>query len=291
MFNLLTGDVAATAAAATEGAKKSFFEILGEFKIGEISLSSILSAILTLVICFIIIKIITGIVTKTLAKSKKLDGTLRGFVTSAIKAVLWVIAAIIVANALGINTNSLVALVSIVGLALSLSVQNILSNLFSGLTLLITKPFAAGDFVEVGGKTGLVKTIGLFYTQLDTLDNIAVSIPNSDVTAAAVNNYSREELRRVDRTFTTSYECPTAEVKAAIEDAIAKDELILKDPAPFVRLIDYKGSTVEYVVRVWCKSADYWDVYFNLNENVRESFAAKGVKFSYEHVNVHIVEK
>ena len=289
MFTLLTEDVSA-AAVATE-AKKSFFETISAFKIGDISVSSLLSAILTLVICFIIIKIITAGVNKALGKSKKLDATLRGFVTSAIKAVLWVIALIIVANALGINTSSLVALVSVVGLALSLSVQNILSNLFSGLTLLITKPFAAGDFVEVGGKTGLVKTVGLFYTQLDTLDNIAVSIPNSDVTAASVLNYSREELRRVDRTFTTSYECPTAEVKAAIADAIAKDELILKDPAPFVRLIDYKGSTVEYVVRVWCKSADYWTVYFNLNENVRESFAAHGVKFSYEHVNVHIVEK
>ena len=289
MFTLLTEEVSA-AAVATE-AKKSFFETISAFKIGEISVSSLLSAILTLVICFIIIKIITAGVNKALGKSKKLDATLRGFVTSAIKAVLWVIALIIVANALGINTSSLVALVSVVGLALSLSVQNILSNLFSGLTLLITKPFAAGDFVEVGGKTGLVKTVGLFYTQLDTLDNVAVSIPNSDVTAASVLNYSREELRRVDRTFTTSYENTTEEVKAAIADAIAKDELILQDPAPFVRLIDYKGSTVEYVVRVWCKGPDYWTVYFNLNENVRESFAAHGVKFSYEHVNVHIVEK
>ena len=280
-----------SAATVANEAKKSFFETISAFKIGEISVSSLLSAILTLVICFIIIKIVTAGINKALGKSKKLDATLRGFVTSAIKAVLWVIALIIVANALGINTSSLVALVSVVGLALSLSVQNILSNLFSGLTLLITKPFAAGDFVEVGGKTGLVKTVGLFYTQLDTLDNIAVSIPNSDVTAAAVNNYSREELRRVDRTFTTSYECTTDEVKAAIADAISKDERILQDPAPFVRLIDYKGSTVEYVVRVWCKSADYWTVYFNLNENVRESFAKHGVKFSYEHVNVHIVEK
>ena len=258
MFTLLTEDVSA-AAVATE-AKKSFFETISAFKIGDISVSSLLSALLTLVICFIIIKIITAGVNKALGKSKKLDATLRGFVTSAIKAVLWVIALIIVANALGINTSSLVALVSVVGLALSLSVQNILSNLFSGLTLLITKPFAAGDFVEVGGKTGLVKTVGLFYTQLDTLDNIAVSIPNSDVTAASVLNYSREELRRVDRTFTTSYENTTEEVKAAIADAIAKDELILQDPAPFVRLIDYKGSTVEYVVRVWCKGPDYWTV-------------------------------
>ena len=357
-----------SAAAVAETTKQSFFDTIKAFQIGNISISGLLSALLILVVCAIIIKIITTIVGKALDKSKKIDNTLRGFVTSAIKAALWVIALIIVANALGIDTASLVAVVGIIGLALSLSVQNILSNLFSGLTLLITKPFAAGDFVEiagktgivktvglfytqlnsldniavsipnsdvtaasvnnysheelrrvdqyfcaaytedtdkvkaaileaagdfveVGGKTGIVKTIGLFYTQLDTLDNIAVSIPNSDVTAAAVNNYSREELRRVDRTFTTSYDCTTDEVKAAIADAIAKDELILQDPAPFVRLIDYKGSTVEYVVRVWCKSADYWTVYFNLNENVRESFAAHGVKFSYEHVNVHIVEK
>ena len=264
-------------------------EFLATLGIG--SASALLSAVVTLVICIIAIKLLMKVVDRVLNKSTKIDGTLKGFVRSAANILLWILAVIIVANALGINTSSLVALVSVVGLALSLSVQNILSNLFSGLTLLITKPFAAGDFVEVGGKTGLVKTIGLFYTQLDTLDNIAVSIPNSDVTAAAVNNYSREELRRVDRTFTTSYECSTDEVKAAIADAIAKDERILTDPAPFVRLIDYKGSTVEYVVRVWCKSADYWDVYFNLNENVRESFAAKGVKFSYEHVNVHIVEK
>ena len=291
MHILYTSDVAATAAAAAEGAKDSFFDTISQFKIGSISVSSFLSAILTLIICFIVIKIVNGIVDRTLNKSKRLDATLRGFVTSAIRAVLWVIALIIVANALGINTSSLIALVSVVGLALSLSVQNVLSNLFSGLTLLITKPFAAGDFVEVAGKTGLVKTVGLFYTQLNTLDNIAVSIPNSDVTGSAVNNYSREPLRRVDRTFTASYECPTEDVKAAIFDAIAKDELILSDPAPFVRLLEYKGSTVEYVVRVWCKGADYWTVYFNLNENVRESFAEKGVKFSYEHVNVHIVEK
>lgn len=283
-------DVGAAAATAAGNARNSIFDTLSQFKIGDISLSSILSAVLTLIICFVFIKIVTAVANKALNKTKKLDATLRGFVTSAIKAVLWIIALIIVANALGINTSSLVALVSVVGLALSLSVQNILSNLFSGLTLLVTKPFAAGDFVEVAGKSGLVKTVGLFYTQLDTLDNVAVSIPNSDVTASAVNNYSREELRRVDRTFTTSYECTTDEVKAAIADAIAMDARILNDPAPFVRLLDYKGSTVEYVVRVWCKGADYWDVYFDLNENVRESFAKHGVKFSYEHVNVHIVE-
>ena len=219
-----------TAVAATETAESSVFETLSQFKIGEISLSSLLAAILTFVICFIVIKIITAAVNRLLGKSKKLDATLRGFVASAIKAVLWVVAAIIVANALGINTSSLVALVSVIGLALSLSVQNVLSNLFSGLTLLVTKPFAAGDFVEVAGKQGVVKTIGLFYTQLDTLDNVAVSIPNGDVTASSVNNFSREPLRRVDQYFCAAYDEDTEKkglgtpaTRAATIEALVKN--------------------------------------------------------------------
>lgn len=259
--------------------------------LGISSLNALLSAIVTLVVCIIAIKLITNIVDKLLSRSTKLDATLRHYLGSGVRTLLWILAVIIVANALGINTTSLVALVSVAGLALSLSVQNVMSNLFSGITLLIAKPFSSGDFVEVAGKTGVIKAVGLFYTQLDTLDNIAISIPNGDVTAGSVTNYSREPLRRVDRTFTASYDSATEDVKAAILDAIAKDGRILSDPAPFVRLLEYKGSTVEYVVRVWCKNADYWDVYFDLNENVRESFAEKGVKFSYEHVNVHVVEK
>ena len=259
--------------------------------LGIASVEVLIRAIVTLIVCVIAIKIVTKIVDNILNRSIKLDNTLRHYISSAVHTLLWILAVIIVAKSLGIDTASLVALVGVAGLALSLSVQNVMSNLFSGITLLITKPFTTGDLVEVAGKTGTIKAVGLFYTQLDTLDNIAISIPNGDVTASAINNFSREPLRRVDRTFTASYECPTEDVKAAIFDAIAKDENILAEPAPFVRLLDYKGSTVEYVVRVWCKNADYWPVYFNLNENVRESFAEKGVKFSYEHVNVHIVEK
>lgn len=259
--------------------------------LGISSLNALLSAIVTLVVCIVAIKLITNLVDRLLSRSTKLDATLRHYLSSGVRTLLWILAVIIVANALGINTTSLVALVSVAGLALSLSVQNVMSNLFSGITLLIAKPFSSGDFVEVAGKTGVIKAVGLFYTQLDTLDNVAISIPNGDVTAGSVINYSREPLRRVDRTFTASYDSSTEDVKAAILDAIAKDGRILADPAPFVRLLEYKGSTVEYVVRVWCKNADYWDVYFDLNENVRESFAEKGVKFSYEHVNVHVVEK
>lgn len=259
--------------------------------LGATAMGSVISAVLIFLVCLVAIRLLSSLTGKLLDRSQKLDGTLRGFIQSAVKILLWIIAVILVANALGINTSSLVALLSVVGLALSLSVQNILANLFSGLTLLVTKPFAAGDYVEVAGKAGVIKTVGLFYTQMDTLDNVAIAIPNSDVTASTVNNYNREPLRRVDMTFNASYEDDTEAVRAAILDAIGQDSRILSDPAPFVRLSAYNGSSIAYVVRVWCQKADYWDVYFGLNENVRESFKRNGVHMTYEHMNVHIVEK
>ena len=263
---------------------------LGRIRIGSMALSTLISAVLTFITCFIVMQIILKTLERILGRANKIDGTLKGFIHSAVKIVLWILTGIIVAGALGIPTTSLVALISIAGLALSLSVQNILSNLFSGLTLLVSKPFKSGDYVEVGGRNGIIKSVGLFYTQLNTLDNVSINIPNSDVTGTTVINYSREPLRRVDRVFSAAYESSTENVKAAVLEAISRDEKILRDPAPFVRLSEYKDSCIKYTVRVWCKCADYWDVFFNLNENVRESFAEKGVEMTYNHMNVHILE-
>ena len=263
---------------------------LGRIRIGSMALSTLISAVLTFITCFIVMQIILKTLERILGRANKIDGTLKGFIHSAVKIVLWILTGIIVAGALGIPTTSLVALISIAGLALSLSVQNILSNLFSGLTLLVSKPFKSGDYVEVGGRNGIIKSVGLFYTQLNTLDNVSINIPNSDVTGTTVINYSREPLRRVDRVFSAAYESSTEDVKAAILEAISRDEKILRDPAPFVRLSEYKESCIEYTVRVWCKCADYWDVFFNLNENVRDCFAEKGVEMTYNHMNVHILE-
>ena len=252
--------------------------------------SVVISAILVFLVCLIAIKIIMRAVEKLLSRSKKMDTVLQGFLKTVIRIALWALAIVIIAGALGIPTASLVAVISIAGLALSLSVQNILSNLFSGITLLITKPFGAGDLVDIGANSGLVKTVGLFYTVLDTLDNRVVSIPNSDVTGASVVNYSRNPLRRVDMTFNASYSDSTEAVRAAILEAAQADEKILADPAPFIVIGQYKESSVEYIVRVWCKNADYWDVYFGMNERVRERFAADGVHMTYNHINVHMVQ-
>ncbi|MCD7785541.1 MAG: mechanosensitive ion channel [Oscillospiraceae bacterium] len=261
--------------------------ILG-FGVGEFTVGGILSAVVVFVICYLVMRILNTVIGKMLDKSKHLDKTICGFIKTAAKILLWALTIIIVCDSLGISTTSLVALLSIVTLALSLSVQNIMSNLFSGITLLITKPFGAGDYVDISGKAGTVKSVGLFYTVLDTIDNTVVSIPNADATAASVMNYSREPRRRVDFKFTASYDSPTEDVKAALWDAINSDERILKDPAPFVRLSGYNASDIEYTVRVWVDSPNYWDVNFAMYEKVRETFKDRGVQMAYSQLDVHM---
>lgn len=264
---------------------------LSKISIGSLALDKLLSGVFALVVCLLCIWLLMKLTDKALANSKRLDGALRGFIRSVVKAAMWIITGIIVADSLGIPTTSLIALVSVAGLALSLSIQNIMSNLFSGVTLLMAKPFTAGDFVDIGGKAGTIKIVGMFYTVMDTGDNSVISIPNGDVTSSSVINYSKEPMRRVDMRFEASYDAPTAEVKAAIMDAIAADERISAEPAPFIALSAYKSSSIEYLVRIWCQNSDYWSVHYGMNERVRECFAAHGVEMSYEHMNVHILEK
>ena len=265
-----------------------FFNSLADIKLGDISLSSILSAVLIYVVCYVVIRLLCRAFEKLLDRSKHIDASLKTFFSGAIKAVLWVIAIIIIAGSLGIPVTSLVAVLSVAGVALSLALQGLLSNLFSGITILATRPFNVGDYVQVGGEGGTVKSIGLFYTVLDTLDNRVIYAPNGDITSSKIVNYSAESLRRVIIPVTASYDSATEDVRRAVLAAAAKDERILTEPAPMAAISSFGSSSVEYTVRVWCKSEDYWDVLFALNENIRESFAEHGVEMSYDHLNVHI---
>ena len=258
---------------------------------GNLALDTLLSGVITFLVCCVAMRIIKALVNRALSKATRLDVPVKNLITKLVTTLLWALTVIIVAGAFGINATSLVAVLSMAGLALSLSVQNLLSNFFSGIMLLINKPFREGDFIELGDKVGTVKTVGFFNTVLNTPDNVSIAIPNSDLTGAAIKNYSREENRRVDLSFCAAYDAPTETVKKAILEAVAADKHILAEPAPFVRLLAYEDSSIRYVVRVWVKNADYWDVYFDLNEQVRESFAKNGVEMSYQHVNVHMVGK
>lgn len=257
---------------------------------GNLAFDTLISGVITFLVCCIAIRIVKAVMARALGRATKLDAPVKNLITKLITTLLWALTIIIVAGAFGINATSLVAVLSVAGLALSLSVQNLLTNFFSGIMLLINKPFKEGDFVELGDKIGTVKNIGFFNTVLNTPDNISIAIPNGDLTSAAVKNYSREPDRRVDLTFSASYNAPTATVRKAIEEAIAMDNRILSDPAPFVRLLSYDASSIKYVTRVWVRNADYWDVYFDLNEHVRDSFENNGVEMSYEHINVHMMQ-
>ena len=250
-------------------------------------LANIISALMMAIVCYIAIKIFSKIMFNIIEKTRFERG-MKNFFLSAAKVVLWFIAIIIIASTLGIPVASLVAVLSVAGLALSLSLQGILSNVFSGMTLLVTHPFFVGNYVELNGVSGTVETIGLFYTAVKTIDNKLISVPNSEVISAKVINYSHEAKRRVDMTFSASYDDATETVKAAIMDAVNSEVRILPDPTPFVGLLTYKDSCIDYVLRAWVNNADYWDVYFSLNENVRECFVKYGVKMTYNHLNVHM---
>ncbi len=265
------------------------WEKLSDVDLGPIHLGQLLSAVIVFILCLIAIRILSRLAHKALSAAKKLSAPMAGLLETCVKIVLWVLTAITVTGALGIPTSSLVALVSVVGLALSLSIQNVLSNVFSGITLLITRPFEPGDYVDVAGNVGTVKTVGLFYTVLDTFENKRVNIPNADVTAASLVNYSAEPIRRLDLTFTASYDFPAQLVEEALLEAAAASEPILADPAPHAAIRAYQSSRIEYALWVWCQTGVYWDAVFAINENVQKSFQRRGIRMGYDRQDVRVI--
>lgn len=268
----------------------TFFEQLDSVKIGTVSLNALLSAVLVFIICYVVIKLLRKVNRKALERTP-LDSGLRSFIESAIKVVLWIIAALIIADCLNIPIASLLAVVSVAGLALSLALQDILANVFSGVTILGTHPFKGGDFVEISGQMGTVRAIGLFHTLIVSADGKEVYVPNSKVTAANIVNYSAQGVRRVDLTFSASYDAPTELVCGAIMEAVGGEDRVLSDPAPFAAIESYGGSAITYVCRVWVNTPDFWDVHYSLNTAVRESFRRNGVEMTYDHLNVHLLDK
>ncbi len=263
---------------------------VSKISIGKVSLMALIYAVLAFLICLLVITIVLKVVDHIQARSK-LDNTVKGFIRSGIKVSLWIIAAIVVFDKLGANMSSLVALVGVAGLALSLSIQGLLSNIFSGFTILTSKPFTAGDYVELDGVSGTVNKVELIYTTIVMIDNKIIYVPNSQVTGAKIINYTREKLRRLELSFNASYDAPTEAVKAALIDVIAAEERVLKEPTPAVGLNAYKQSSIEYAIRVWAKREDYGDLQFALNENVRRVFRERGIEMTFDHLNVHIIEK
>ena len=258
--------------------------------IGKISLGDILTAVVTLLLCLVVIRTALKLTRKLLSRSK-LDVRVQKYLTSGIKMVLYVIAAIIVIGCFDVvDTSSLVALLSVASLGITLAAEDILANVAGGLVILSAHPFTIGDYIEVSGTSGTVEEITLNYTKLVTPDGHLVMLPNKSLADSQMTNYTALGRRRVTQVITASYDAPAEDVKAACWDALANTPNILEDPAPAVYVTNYGESSIEYTIYCWASAADFLAVKFGLSENLRPAFADHGVEMTYDHLNVHIVE-
>lgn len=250
-------------------------------------LSLILKAVIISVLGLLLIRIIMKIVKKILAKSK-LEKAAHSLIKTLLKTLLGVLLGLIVASSVGIDVTGIVALASVLTLAVSLALQDMLANVIGGFTLLYTHPFGSGDYVEIAGQSGSVQEVGVAYTKLITPDNKLVSIPNKAVVAAEIVNYTVTGLRRVDIAISASYDTPTQQVIDTLV-AMANEPCILAEPEkPYAVLTSYGESTINYCLRFWVKTDDYWTATFAVNQKLKAEFDAAGVKMSFPHLTVHM---
>ena len=240
--------------------------------------------------CMAVMKVILSLIDRTMTRLK-VEPTVHKFTHSCLKVLMWIITGLVVAGYLEFPVNSLVTVLGVIGVALSLSLQGSLSNLAGGITVMVTRPFAVGDYVEAGGVSGTVTEIGLVYTKLKTIDNKSIFIPNGEISGEKIINYNKQEQRRVDLTFTVSYDDDPEQVKEIMRRVIGAHPKALFTPEPFVRTTSLGESSVGYTLRVWCATEDYWDLYYDLLEQIRAAFDREGVELTYRHLNVHIMKE
>lgn len=253
---------------------------------GSLFFKKLMGTVLILVIGVLVIRVIMRLITAALEKSH-LEKAAHSLIFSLARAAMYVLLFLIAASQMGIDVSSIVALASVLTLALSLALQNMVSNLIGGFVILYTHPFHSGDYVEIAGQGGTVKEISMTYTVLATPDNRIISIPNSAVAAAQVVNYSSADSRRVELTVTASYDAPTQKVLDALVLAGTVDNALL-NPAPSAVIVSYDDSAIRYSLRIWVKPGDYWDVYFQVNQRIKDVFDQQGIEMTYPHLNVHL---
>ena len=244
-----------------------------------------LSAGLILLVGFFAIKVIRSILRKWM--NKKINISFHVFIDSCVKIVLWIFVFLCVAGALGLDTSSFITALGSAGLAIGLALQSSLSNLASGMMILIAKNYAVGDFIEVEGVSGTVKKIDLMFTTMNTPDNKEISIPNSKLTADIVINYTKNDIRRVDLTYSISYDSSIEQAKTILADLCVKNPLVFQEPAPTIAVSGHGDSAVMIGVKVWCKKEDYWTVTFAMNEQVKLAFDEAGISIPFPQLDIH----
>ena len=225
---------------------------------------------------------------RKLMENRNLDPSLRGFLGSLITIILKILVIISVLSMIGIQMTSFIAILAAAGLAIGLALSGTLQNFAGGVLILILKPFKSGDFIEAQGFMGTVSEIQIFNTILITPDNRTIVIPNGGLATGAVTNFSAKETRRVQWVFGIAYGDSLSKAKEVLLQLIKEDNRILEEPAPFIALSELNDSSVDITVRAWVKSADFWSVFFDMNEKVYDTFAKEGLNIPFPQMDVHI---
>jgi len=244
-------------------------------------------AITIFIVGRIVISIINGVVKKLLLKAK-IDQILVNFISAIVRGLLFLFVIIAALSQLGINTTSLIALIGAAGLAVALSLKDSMQNFAAGVMLLVFRPFSVGDFVEAGGTSGSVKEINIFSSTFLTPDNKQVIIPNGAIYSGVITNYSATGTRRIDMVFGIGYEDDIETAKGIIEDALKSESRILNAPEYVIAVGELADSSVNFYVRPWVDTSNYWPVYFDLTEKIKLEFDKNGISIPYPQMDVHM---
>jgi len=251
---------------------------------------SLVIAVLIFVIGKWLAKKLTSIVKKGMVKSK-MDETLVSFAGNFVFIILMVCVILGSLNSLGINTTSFVAILGAAGLAVGLALQGSLANFASGVLIIMFRPFKVGDAIDAAGKFGIVEQISIFTTNMRTPDNKGIIIPNGQITGGPITNFSAKETRRIDFVFGVSYDDDLLKVKKVLKEILDADERILKDPEPTIGLLEMADSSINFACRPWVKSADYWNVFFDIQEKVKLRFDEENISIPFPQRDLHIFQE
>jgi small conductance mechanosensitive channel len=250
----------------------------------------VLAAVVILVIGRFVAIGIRSMITKIMEK-QKVDDMLVSFVSSISYIVLMAFVVVAALDRLGIQTTSFIAILGAAGLAIGLALQGSLANFASGVLMIIFKPFKCGDFIEGGGISGIVEGITIFTTEMKTPDNKKIIVPNGKIMSDNIVNYSAKDTRRIDMTVGVSYSDDLDKVKRVLEDILASDERVLDEPAPTIGVAELADSSINFVVRPWVKSADYWTVLFDTNKTIKQKFDAEGISIPFPQQDIHLINE
>jgi len=250
-------------------------------------ITNIIAFLIILLIGSIAIKVICAAVKRVLEKSKRVSAMLRRFTIDSTRKVLWVVVLMIGLRRLGLDMAPIIAGLGVTGFILGFAFKDALGNLAAGVMILLNEPYQLGDVIDAGGKLGAVKDLNLMATILDTPDNKRITIPNSAVWGQAIINYTTNDTRRVDLVAGISYGSDINKAKETISKAVLGVNGVLADPAPTIEVVEMADSSVNLVVRPWCKTADYWKVYFACNQGIKEALDSVGIEIPFPQIDVH----